>query len=66
MSTDEEKYVVYIDEDLEDLIPGFLDNRANDITEMSAALSRKDFESIKDFGHKMQGAGGGYGFDAIS
>ncbi len=66
MSTDGQKPIVYIDEDIADLVPGFMDIRRNDIKEMNTALTAGDFESIRSVGHKMKGAGGGYGFDAIT
>lgn len=70
--TDQEKVVstdtetVIIDEELEDLIPGYLENRRQDITLILSALERNDFETIRAIGHKMKGSGGGYGFDRIT
>ena len=61
-----EKIVVRIDPDLEDLIPGFLENRQRDITAIFDALGRNDYDSIAKAGHTMKGVGGGYGFDAIT
>jgi len=60
------KILVQVDPDLSDLIPGFLDNRRKDITTMQEALERDDFETVRLLGHSMKGAGGGYGFDAIT
>lgn len=60
------KILVRADPDLADLIPGFLDNRRKDITVMQEALERGDFETARVLGHSMKGAGGGYGFDAIT
>ena len=61
-----EKIAVQIDPDLEDLIPGFLQNRRNDIDAVSAALAAGELDKIRVIGHSMKGAGGGYGFDAIT
>lgn len=61
-----ERIVVHVDPDLEDLIPGFLANRRADVDGLQAALARGDFEAIRITGHSMKGAGGGYGFDAIT
>lgn len=61
-----ERIVVHVDPDLEDLIPGFLANRRADVDSLQAALARSDFEAIRITGHSMKGAGGGYGFDAIT
>ncbi len=57
---------VNIDPDIEDLIPGFLDNRRNDVERIRAALVSGDFANIRLLGHSMKGAGGGYGFDPIT
>lgn len=60
------KIVVEIDPDLEELIPGYLQNRRNDIEDIRKALDSADFELIQQMGHTMKGSGGGYGFDFIS
>ena len=62
----EEKITVTIDADLEDLIPGFLENRKADLSNLQACLDNSDFDSIKSTGHSLKGVGGGYGFDRIS
>ena len=58
----QQEIVITVDPDLEDLIPGFLDNRYEDIDALMGALDRKDYETIRRLGHIMKGAGGGYGF----
>ena len=65
MNTDNNN-VVIVDVDLEDLIPGFLENRKNDVSKLSAALSSNDFDTLKSMGHSLKGVGGGYGFHEIS
>lgn len=60
------KLTVYIDSDIRDLIPGFLENRHKDIQSMLKSLDEGDYETIQYLGHTMKGAGGGYGFDTIS
>jgi HPt (histidine-containing phosphotransfer) domain-containing protein len=62
----EEKIIVHVDPDIADLIPGFLENRHKDIKTMGEALTQGDFETIQVLGHSMKGAGGSYGFDAIT
>lgn len=62
----ERKVIVHVDAELEDLIPGFLENRLKDIKSMLDALNQGDYETIRILGHSMKGAGGGYGFDAIT
>ena len=63
---DGKKIIIQVDTDLEDLIPGFLENRQRDITAIFDALERNDYDSIAKAGHSMKGVGGGYGFDAIT
>ena len=57
---------VFVDRDLEDLIPGFMANRKRDIEKIDNALAVDDFETIRIVGHSMKGSGGGYGFDYVS
>ena len=61
-----EKIIVKIDPDLEDLIPGFLNNRANDVSTIRSLLDSGDLDQSRILGHSMKGAGGGYGFDRIT
>jgi HPt (histidine-containing phosphotransfer) domain-containing protein len=61
-----EKIVVQVDADLEDLIPGYLQNRRQDADAILQALENQDLETIRVLGHTMKGTGGGYGFDAIT
>ena len=60
------KIRVEIDIDLEDLIPGYLQNRADDITAMRSAIADNDLDSVRVTGHSMKGSGGAYGFDRIT
>ncbi len=61
-----DKIRVSIDPDLEDLIPGFLNNRRQDVVQIRALLQAGDYAKIRLLGHSMKGAGGGYGFDPIT
>src|SRR5262245_16143506 len=65
-TTPEDKIVVHIDADLQELIPGYLENRHSDIQAMQQALAQGDYETIRLVGHSMKGSGGGYGFDTIT
>jgi HPt (histidine-containing phosphotransfer) domain-containing protein len=60
------KVTVVIDPDLEDIIPGFLENRRGDLKKLEAARQQRDAKTVQVLGHRMKGDGGGYGFDAIS
>jgi len=57
---------VYIDPGLEEIVPGFLENRRRDVQTIETALEQDDLNTICVIGHRMRGDGGGYGFDAIS
>ncbi len=64
MSAD--KLIVSIDKDLEDLIPGFLQNRRKDVGLLNEALTNSKTETLKSIGHNLKGVGGGYGFHELS
>jgi HPt (histidine-containing phosphotransfer) domain-containing protein len=57
---------LYIDQGLEEIVPGFLENRRRDVQTLEAALQENNLAQIQLIGHRMRGDGGGYGFDAIS
>ena len=57
---------VYIDQGLEEIVPGFLDNRRRDVQTLETVLQESNLAQIHTIGHRMKGDGGGYGFDAIS
>ena len=57
---------VCVDQGLEEIIPGFLENRRRDVQILEAALKECNLVQIQIIGHRMRGDGGGYGFDAIS
>ena len=57
---------VYIDPSLEEIVPGFLENRRRDVQTLETALEQNNLAQIHLIGHRMKGDGGGYGFDAIS
>lgn len=61
-----EPIIVKIDPDIEDLIPGFLENRKADVEKIRASIETGNYADIRIIGHSMKGAGGGYGFDAIT
>ena len=60
------KIVVQVDEDLEELIPGFLDNRKADVDKLRTELEKSDFVNLCSIGHSLKGVGGGYGFELMS
>lgn len=62
----DQRIIAHVDPDLEELIPGFLDNRRRDVEKLRAALAAGDFATVRITGHSMKGAGGGYGFQPIT
>ena len=62
----ESPITVHIDPDLEEIVPGFLENRRRDVQTLETALQQNNLAQIQIIGHRMKGDGGGYGFDAIS
>jgi len=66
LSTKNEKIIVHVDPDLEDIIPEFLLNLAEDLQSILEALDKNDYESVRILGHSMKGSGGGYGFDQVT
>lgn len=62
----EQTTVVYIDEDLADLIPEFLENRRRDIDRIKRLVEEGKYEELTRLGHNLKGSGGGYGFTEIS
>ena len=51
---------------LEDLIPGYLANRRNDLVALAKAVNNGDLSPARVIGHGMKGSGTGYGFPAIT
>ena len=61
-----DKIVVTVDIDLEELIPGFIENRKKDIGSLKDSLANGDVENLRSIGHSLKGVGGGYGFNGLS
>lgn len=64
--TQPSQWIVQVDRDLEELIPGYIQNRQKDIERLQMAIEQHDYESIRFIGHGMKGSGSGYGFDQIT
>ncbi len=58
--------MVRADPKFADLIPVFLHNCRQNMIPMLDALDRGDFGTVENLGHGMRGAGGSYGFQAIT
>jgi hypothetical protein len=57
---------VVVDSTLEDIVPGYLENRRRDVDVLRHAVERADFGAIRVLGHNMKGSGGGYGFATLT
>jgi HPt (histidine-containing phosphotransfer) domain-containing protein len=62
----ESKVIVEVDEDLSDLIPGFLARKRDEANAILDAAQRDDFAVIGRLAHRIKGEGGSYGFDKMS
>jgi HPt (histidine-containing phosphotransfer) domain-containing protein len=58
--------VVFIERDLEDLIPEYLELRYKDIEQIRKLADERDLETIKRLSHNIKGSGGSFGFAKIS
>jgi HPt (histidine-containing phosphotransfer) domain-containing protein len=61
-----DRVTVEVDEDLSDLIPGFLQRKHGDCDAILQALPLRDYDSIRKIAHRLKGEGGSYGFDAMT
>jgi len=62
----DEYYSVCIDEEIQDLVPAYLEKRKDEQQRMLELLNGKNFEELRSLGHKVKGSGGGYGFQGLS
>ncbi len=61
-----EEVIAYVDSDLEELVPEFIENRHEDIKKIDECLNSNEIDEILRLGHSMKGSGGGYGFHEIT
>ncbi len=64
--TGQPKIIVRVGRDIEEIVPLFLECRRRDLLKIRQGLQNGDYESIRKLGHNIKGAGGGFGFDAVS
>jgi PAS domain S-box-containing protein len=65
-SRQQEAILVRVIPQFADLTPGFLQNCRHHVLAALDALERGDFQTVESLGHGMKGAGGSYGFQAIT
>lgn len=59
-------YLVQADPLVLPLVPGYLANRAADLSKLDAALAARDFPVLRKLGHNMRGSAGAYGLPPLS
>lgn len=57
---------VEVSRELEDIMPMFLDTITRNIESIRSSGASGDLETIRSLGHRMKGAGGGYGLDRVT
>ena len=62
----QEKIIVQVDRDLEDLIPLFLDSRQQDLAGLAKAIATENLDALRSIGHDMKGTGSSFGFHTVS
>ena len=61
-----DRVIVEVDEDLSDLIPGFLTHKRAEVATIFEAVTRRDYAAISSLAHRIKGDGGSYGFDSMT
>ncbi|MCS7012585.1 MAG: Hpt domain-containing protein [Chloroherpetonaceae bacterium] len=61
-----QKIIVHIDADLQDIVPLFLQSRADDVQKLQSALQAARYDEMYVIAHNLAGTGAGYGFETIS
>lgn len=59
-------HIVQISRELEPLVPRFLGNCNNRVTELRQGIAQSDLDAIRRIGHSLKGVGAGYGFTRIT
>lgn len=65
-STDANEYLVTMDPEIQEIIPGYVETKKQEASSLDESLSKNDFESLRIFGHSMKGSGAGYGFPRLT
>ena len=61
-----DKIVIHINPEVLDLVPGYINNRKNDLPVIKQYLENNAFEEIRTMGHKMKGGGNLYGLEQVT
>ncbi len=58
--------IIYVEDDILDLIPGFIAKRKQNLDEIKTALESSDYEAVFQLAHKIKGSCRLYGFETLS
>ena len=61
-----ERITVEVDEDLSDLVPGFLARKRGELEAMRDSAGHHDYPAVGRTAHRIKGEGSAYGFDRMS
>ena len=61
-----DEVVVYVNSDLQELIPGYLEYQQKELEMIRNLLIEGNLVEIQKHGHTMRGSGAGYGCDEIT
>lgn len=65
-ASDNQSIPIYVDPDLKELVPGYLERQRSNLERMQVALEREDLREVRDIAHTMAGTGANYGFGLLS
>ena|SRR5580658_1753189 len=60
------RVIVEVDDELSDLMPGFLERKRAESKTIGAALARKDYQLVASIAHRFKGEGGSYGLELVT
>ena len=60
------RITVIVDEDLSDLVPGFLLRKRGELEAIRDGATPRDYVAVGRTAHRIKGEGGAYGFDRMS
>lgn len=61
-----EEFTAWVDEDILDLIPDYLNDRRQDVRSILDSIQSENYAKAQTLGHNMKGSGSAYGFGEIS
>ena len=53
---EKQKIIAYVERDMEEIIPFFIEESKEEIRQLVEALKKGDYKTLRDFGHKIKGS----------